>query len=163
MQMEAGSESTTAEPELSTLMYVGRAACVFLSMGLSGFLALVGAFGVQAATQSSPIPTDSYQVIFMGVYMVIFATTIFFFELFQLLPSPLQCVDDMYKRNFGFMYGPIGRGCYLIMWGWVRWYFFFSPTNMISSESVSSHSAFQLRERWLSPLLYLPQHGDLSW
>ena len=87
---------------------IGRGVIVLLTIGVLTFLAYVGVIGILDSKS-----VDDVQIVFMGVYMIIFAATIFFYEIIQLLPCKI--LDDVYKRNFGFLYTPTGRGCYLMM------------------------------------------------
>ena len=77
-------------------------------MALSAFLALVGVFGMMGATS-----VDDVEVVFVGCYMILFALTMFGYEAVQLCPC--RIVDHHLKRNVGFMYGPIGKGLYLLL------------------------------------------------
>jgi len=79
-----------------------------LNIGLPGLLAVTGAFGIMNAT------TD-VQVVFVGVYMIVFALTLFLYEIIQLLPC--EVLDNAYKKNMGFLYGPYGKGLYTLMIG----------------------------------------------
>ncbi len=51
--------------------------------------------------------------VFIGIYMVLFAAIMFCYELIQI--KPIEKLDNIYKENFGFLYGPNGRGIYLFL------------------------------------------------
>lgn len=94
--------------DVSCGMKMCRSILSLITFLLAAFLAVVGAFGIQAASSVNDI-----EVVFVGVYMILFATTVFLFELIQLF----QCIyiDEIIKRNLGFIYGPKGRGGYLLL------------------------------------------------
>ena len=76
------------------------------------------------------------QVVFMGIYIILFAginnislllfpfwkiitiiiALLFTFELLQIC-SCCEALDTMYKKNFGFFYGVVGKSCYMILIG----------------------------------------------
>lgn len=91
-------------------MTVGRGFVSFISLGIPFLLAVTGAFGVQ---QSQNYPVEGAQMIFMGLYMIAFAGILFTFEVLQLVKIPY--LDSEYRKNFGFMYGPTGRGLYTLL------------------------------------------------
>jgi hypothetical protein len=43
----------------------------------------------------------------------IFAAVLFFFELCQF--KYVACIDNVFRRNFGFMYGSRGKALYIIL------------------------------------------------
>jgi hypothetical protein len=96
---------------MSMLLKISQVFVKFISIGLPLLLATTGALGVKA---SGTYSSDGAQLVFMGIYMIVFAGTLFLYELIQLLP--LASLDLFYKKNFGFMYGPIGRGFYTLLW-----------------------------------------------
>jgi hypothetical protein len=80
-----------------------------LNMGAGVMMAAAGALGVGQANN-----VNDTGIVFIGLYMLIFAAILFCYEAIQIRPcGPL---DLFYKRNFGFLYGPNGKGCYLILW-----------------------------------------------
>lgn len=95
---------------MSMFLTFGRGFVSFISMGIPFLLAVTGAFGIQ---QSSNYSSEGAQMVFVGVYMVAFAAILFIFEVLQLVKIPY--LDEMYRKNFGFMYGPIGRGLYTLL------------------------------------------------
>ena len=70
-------------------------------------MAATGVLGIWQADS-----TSDTGVVFMGLYMLIFALILAIFEISQLRPT--MGIDNLWKRNFGFLYGPIGRGIYMI-------------------------------------------------
>ena len=69
-------------------------------------MAATGALGVG---QSNGDPA----VIFVGIYLIVFAGIEFIHEIAQIIPH--KALDDLWKRNFGFLYGPIGKGSYFLL------------------------------------------------
>ena len=79
-----------------------------MTLGLSIFMAAVGALGVGGSTS-----VNDTGVVFVGLYMIVFAAIIFIYEISQILPS--KTLDMFMKRNFGFLYGYIGKGLFLLL------------------------------------------------
>lgn len=52
----------------------------------------------------------------MGVYMILFSGLLFSFEVLQIC-SCCETLDILYKKNFGFFYGVIGKASYMILIG----------------------------------------------
>merc|ERR1719235_2417091 len=72
---------------------------------------MMAATGVLGILQAAS--TDDTGVVFMGLYMIIFSLILAVFEISQLRPS--MGIDNLWKRNFGFLYGPFGRGIYIFI------------------------------------------------
>ncbi|RYG62484.1 hypothetical protein EON64_17785 [archaeon] len=85
---------------------------VFLvvNMGAMVFMAATGAIGI-ANTDS----INDTGVIFVGIYMLLFASVQFVFEISQLCPS--SSLNTVMKKNFGFLYGTIGKGLFMLFMG----------------------------------------------
>ena len=81
-----------------------------VSLGLPILLAAAGALGIQG---SSDYPSETVSIFFHGIYMIFFAATLFIFEIVIMFPG--NKVDMVFRRNLGFMYGPIGRGLYTLV------------------------------------------------
>ena len=96
--------------EGSAARRVLKALTVLFNVGFPITLALVGAYGIKESTS-----IDDSQVIFMGIYLILFAAILFIFELLQLLP--LESLDLLYKKNFGYLYGVNGKGMYTLLIG----------------------------------------------
>lgn len=79
-----------------------------LNLGLMLFLAAVGALGVGASNS-----TDDTGVIFVGIYLIIFAGIVFIYEAVQV--CHIEMLDNLWKRNFGFLYGTIGKGIFILL------------------------------------------------
>lgn len=80
----------------------------FVTMGVSVMMAACGALVVNTADS-----VNDTGVVFIGVYMCLFAAILFCYELIQL--KPIEKLDGVYKENFGFLYGPNGRGIYMFL------------------------------------------------
>mmetsp|Transcript_107925 Transcript_107925/g.232487 ORF Transcript_107925/g.232487 Transcript_107925/m.232487 type:complete len:185 (-) Transcript_107925:105-659(-) len=78
----------------------------FVTMGVSVMMAASGALVVGQANS-----VNDTGVVFIGLYMCLFAAILFLYELIQI--KPIEKVDRVYKENFGFLYGPNGRGIYM--------------------------------------------------
>ena len=80
----------------------------FVTMGVAVFSAAVGALVVGEADSINDTGT-----VFIGLYMILFAAILFCYELIQI--KPIEKIDSVYKENFGFLYGPNGRGIYMFL------------------------------------------------
>ena len=77
-------------------------------MGISVMMAATGALVVAKADG-----VDDTGIVFIGLYMCLFAAILFCYELIQI--KPIEKLDGIYKENFGFLYGPNGRGIYMFL------------------------------------------------
>lgn len=80
-----------------------------VNLGLMIFMAATGALGIGNANN-----VNDSGVIFVGIYLIVFAGILTVFEISQLCPGGR--LDDFVKRNFGFLYGNIGKGLYLLLY-----------------------------------------------
>ena len=56
----------------------------------------------------------SSERIFVACYMLFFSALLFFFELNQM--RPVEYIDHMYRRNFGFLYGALTKSLFIILY-----------------------------------------------
>ena len=97
--------STSSPPKYK---FVVNSTVRLLNIGIAFMMAFTGALGVGSAKSAS----DTGNV-FVGIYMVLFGAILFTFETVQIRPcGPL---DDFYKKNFGFLYGNIGKSLYIFL------------------------------------------------
>ena len=68
----------------------------------------LGAEGIALATSIN----DTANV-FVGLYMILFATILFTYECIQLCPCAY--LDTVYKKNFGFLYGTFTKAAYMLL------------------------------------------------
>lgn len=80
---------------------------VFLDIFLSTLVSATGALGIKSSTSITDANT-----IFVGLYLIFFSGILFFYECMQMCKC--SAIDNVIKRNCGFLYGPFGKGCYLI-------------------------------------------------
>ena len=80
------------------------------NLGLATMMGATGVLGIAAADSASDTG-----VVFIGLYMLVFSLILLIFEINQLRPN--SGVDNLWKRNFGFLYGPVGKGLYMIFIG----------------------------------------------
>lgn len=81
---------------------------VFINLGMMIFLAATGALGVKSSTS-----INDTGVVFMGIYMILFAAIVTIYEISQFFPG--GSLDNVMKKNFGFMYGVIGKGLFILL------------------------------------------------
>lgn len=55
---------------------------------------------------------DASGKIFVATYMFFFATLLFTFELIEV--RTIAWIDNLYRRNFGFLYSPMGKSFFII-------------------------------------------------
>jgi hypothetical protein len=84
--------------------------CTIINMGLMFFMAFTGAVGTLSSDN-----VDDTGVIFVGIYLMIFAAIEFMYELSQIVK--ITSFDNLMKKNFGFLYGVNGRGLYFLFVG----------------------------------------------
>ena len=99
--------STDGEPKHKKIVQmafklVNMAACVME--------AACGALGI-ARTKS----VQETALVFVGLYMILFAAIIFLYEMIQI--RPCGYIDEVWKKNFGFLYGVGGKCCFIIFMG----------------------------------------------
>lgn len=56
---------------------------------------------------------DSVGKVFIAIYMLFFSILLFMFELVEI--RPIESVDYLLRRNFGFLYGAMGKSFYIIL------------------------------------------------
>jgi len=81
-----------------------------VNLGLMVFMAATGALGIQ---ESNSV-TDT-GLVFVAIYLILFAGIEFIFELTQICPG--NYLDLVMKKNFGFLYGNFGKGLYFMFDG----------------------------------------------
>lgn len=79
-----------------------------MNLGCSFFMAATGALGVGSADSISDTGT-----IFVGIYMFLFAAIEFIYEVSQYCPT--KALDEFMKKNFGFLYGEVGKGLFIML------------------------------------------------
>mmetsp|Transcript_8353 Transcript_8353/g.14160 ORF Transcript_8353/g.14160 Transcript_8353/m.14160 type:complete len:179 (-) Transcript_8353:92-628(-) len=86
-----------------------------LVQGVFSFLLFGTAILMAFTGTKAVIDTDSGDdigALFIGLYMFLFAVILFVYEVTCV--KPIAVVDDFYSKNFGFLYGPVGKGLYLL-------------------------------------------------
>ena len=71
-------------------------------------LCVVGALGIGKSTSVNDTGT-----VFVGLYMIVFAGIVVVYEISQILPS--QTLDIFMKKNFGFLFGYVGKGLFFTL------------------------------------------------
>jgi hypothetical protein len=103
----AGNASDANSPPFKKIV---KMICLIMNIGLMVFMAATGALGIGAANN-----VNDTGVVFVGIYLIVFAGILTFFEISQLCPGGR--LDEFVKRNFGFLYGTIGKGLFLVFVG----------------------------------------------
>ena len=83
---------------------------LIVDLGLAVLMASVGVLGIMNAEASGE--ADDSNTIFLGLYMIIFASVLFFYEICAI--CPIKSLDNFLRNNVGFMYSVFGRGFYMI-------------------------------------------------
>eukprot|EP01031_Cornospumella_fuschlensis_P043512 gene43512-53200_t len=102
----AGASGEDEPPYKATV----KSTLLLVNMGAMVFMAATGAIGI-ANTDS----INDTGVIFVGIYMLLFASVQFIFEVAQLCPN--SSLNTLMKKNFGFLYGTIGKGLFMLFMG----------------------------------------------
>ena len=62
--------------------------------------------------------------------MILFAAIIFLYELIQI--RPCGYIDEVWKKNFGFLYGVGGKCCFIIFMGiQIKFIYWFVKTKVV--------------------------------
>ena len=101
-------EPSDAAPPKTTSQKMCMGGMAFFIVGMCVMNSSVAALCISEADDAE----DADQV-FLGIYMILFAIIIFLYEVSQI--GPIQFLDNFYSKNFGFLYNPLGKGCYLFL------------------------------------------------
>lgn len=85
-----------------------RSLLIITNTGLMVFMAATGALAIYHSTD-----VQDTGVVFVGIYLMIFAAILFTYEVLQI--APCVALDNLYKKNFGFLYGLIGKCLFLVL------------------------------------------------
>ena len=116
---KAASSSSTAEqvarptatiPAKPRPPYFAVAQTIHTSINI-GLMIFVSAVGVIGILDSNNV--DDTGTVFVGIYLLIFAMIEFTYEVSQIIPS--ESLDELVKKNFGFLYGVNGRGMFFLL------------------------------------------------
>lgn len=79
--------------------------CLFVTALLMAFTGAKAVLDVKETSDAGAL--------FIGLYMFLFAVILFIYEVTCVKSIPF--IDSFYAKNFGFLYGPIGKGLYLLL------------------------------------------------
>ena len=99
----------TPKQVVSQPKFKGVIKAIFLIINMA-LMMMMSATGVLGIKNSSSV-TDVSAVI-VGLYMILFAAMLAIFELIQIYPC--STIDFLYKKNFGFLYGMMGKSGFTI-------------------------------------------------
>ena len=78
-------------------------------------LSTAAALGIKSSYATST------NTVLVGLYVLLFSLILFVYEVLQVTGkwcnNRLEMVDLIWKKNFGFLYGPLGRGAYVLFVG----------------------------------------------
>lgn len=78
-------------------------------------LSTAAALGIKSSYATST------NTVLVGLYILLFSLILFVYEILQVAPkccnNRLDSLDLLWKKNFGFLYGPLGRGAYVLFVG----------------------------------------------
>ena len=106
--VESSSGVAANTGEKPPYFYAVKMTFFIVNMGMMIFMAAVGALGIGSANS-----INDTGVIFVGLYLIIFAGLVVFYELAQILNW--ERLDMFMKKNFGFLYGVYGKGFFILM------------------------------------------------
>jgi hypothetical protein len=81
---------------------------LFVTLGCMIFMAATAALSIYDSNK-----VKDTGVVFVAVYMMIFSAILFCYEVLQTLP--MDWLDEIFKQNFGFLYGVIGKCLFIIL------------------------------------------------
>jgi hypothetical protein len=84
------------------------ASFIFGNIGFSVLASAAGALGIAGANS-----VNDTAVVFVGLYLILFSAILVGFEVSQFRPG--TALDQIMKKNLGFLYGPVGRSIYIIL------------------------------------------------
>ena len=103
-----GPVATISDADRPPYFLAVKMAFFFTNIGMMIFLAATAALGIGSATS-----INDTGVIFVGLYVIIFAGLVTFYELAQVLRW--ERFDEFMKKNFGFLYGIYGKSFFILM------------------------------------------------
>ncbi len=112
---EKAAASPVAEADPSNGLPHSRTLRILIQiivMGSAIFLAATGAYAVKNSGAETNID-DRTGLVFVALYLILFSSILFTYEMIQI--RPCEAVDNYYKKNFGFLYGPTGKGFYMVL------------------------------------------------
>jgi hypothetical protein len=98
--------------ETSAAIRWGRRFMYIFNLGIPVFLAYTASQGYMSIKNYDDKSTP---IVFQATYLIFFAALLFIFEVVQIFP--IEIIDNAFKRNVGFLYGPFGRCFYTILIG----------------------------------------------
>ena len=98
------TEAAVAQPRCKVVV---KAIFLTVNLGLMVMMAATGALGIMNSSSVSDVST-----VIVGLYMILFAGMLAIFELIQIYPC--SAIDFLYKKNFGFLYGLMGKSGFTI-------------------------------------------------
>lgn len=104
------SNTVAASGSSSSAPYKGAVRAIMLTVNL-GFMIFMAAVGALGISQSNNV--NDTGIVFVGIYLILFAAVVTIFEISQLCPG--GTIDNIVKKNFGFLYGYIGKGLFLLL------------------------------------------------
>ena len=96
---------------------VAQMTLAFINIGVCVFMAATGVLGISGAVKKEEEESDpngelAVTDVFVGTYMVLFALILFCYEVAYV--TKIETLNMIMKRNFGFLYGVIGKCSYII-------------------------------------------------
>ncbi len=101
---DSSSSSSGAKKAMTGFCFIVNLGLMAL-YGYTAYLALIALKGTGSEQETGQA--------FVGSYMMLFGFIFALFELVQLCPNTF--IDKWFKKSFGFLYGPLGKSCYLIL------------------------------------------------
>eukprot|EP01038_Epipyxis_sp_PR26KG_P014433 gene14433-19369_t len=102
-QLNRPTETAIPAPKTTFVIWVLR----FVTMMLCVLMAATAVIGIESING-----VNTSGKLFVGTYMLFFATLLFIYEALQI--KPVVWVDHMLRRNFGFLYGTMGKSFFII-------------------------------------------------
>mmetsp|Transcript_65752 Transcript_65752/g.129067 ORF Transcript_65752/g.129067 Transcript_65752/m.129067 type:complete len:198 (+) Transcript_65752:71-664(+) len=103
----AGFSGSAFSENTDKKFYIKMAVKVVL-VGMSVMMLANGVLALSSLNNSSNVVSD----VFVAIYIGLFASLLFFHEMTQFYP--MEQVDEVVKRNFGFLFKPLGKGAFIV-------------------------------------------------
>lgn len=107
-----------------------------INIGLMGMMSLTGALAIKNVQSF----TDASTII-VGLYMILFAAMLAIFEIIQIYP--IRFFDAFYKRNFGFLYGLMGKSGFTVFMA-ILSFAITNPQSLALATGITKQQCFYL-------------------
>ena len=105
---KAKPSSSSGSNEVVPYKDLVQGAFSFALLGTGLLMAFTGVSAIMKVDSSG----DAGEL-FIGLYMILFAIILFMYEVICI--KSIEVLENFYAKNFGFLYGPLGKSAYLFL------------------------------------------------